>query len=348
MDQPPLDNTTDFTAHPQVFLDKDGDKLVTMVKATFVREPDGTLELAPKKQQRALRFADIPWGKPDKSSILYPADICLRKPGTDVIVVAKAYAPGGRPVPSFDVAVRVGSLQKLCRVFGLRVWQAGGSGLSPPRPVAEVEMRYDNAWGGFDDSDPADVLEEPRNPVGTGLVRDLDALTHAPAPCIEDPSEPILSARSRPPPAGIGAIGRHWEPRRRYVGTLDERWLEERAPLPPLDQDDRMNLCATPDLVATPPLAGGEEVALLNLQPGGGGTLFLLPRVGVEIEHRVKDRAPEIIRPYLDTVLIDTLANPRREDKPLTVEYVWRASIKAPRRMKDAKIIVRERKVGSA
>lgn len=345
MDQPPVDNPTDLVAHPQLILDKDGEKLITIVKATFIREADGTLEVAPKKQQRKIRFADIPWGKPEISSIRYPADICVRKPGTDVIVVAKAYAPGGKPVPSFDVAVRVGPVKKLCKVFGLRVWQSGGNGLSTPRPISEIEMRYDHAWGGFDDSDPASVVEEARNPVGVGVARDGAALTHQPAPSIEDVSQPILTAKTRPPPAGICAIGRHWEPRRRYTGTLDKKWLEERAPMPPADQDDRYNLSATPDLVASPPLKGGEEVALLNLQPGGGATTFLLPRVGVEIEFRVKDRPPEVFRPYLDTVLIDTLANPRKEDRPLTVEYVWRASVKAPRRMKDARVLVREREV---
>jgi hypothetical protein len=342
MSQPPIDNRTDFVAHPQMFVDKDGEKLVTIVKATFVRESDGTIEVAPKKQQRKIRFADIPWGDPEKSSILYPADICLRKPGTDVVVVAKAYAPGNKPVPTFDAAVRVGPLSKIVRIFGLRVWQTGGNGLSPPRPIAEMEMRYENAWGGFDDSDPANPLEEPRNPVGTGLTRDLEGLTHQPAPSIEDPAQPILTARTRPPPAGIGAIGRHWEPRRRYVGTYDERWLEERSPLPPLDQDDRMNLCATPDLVAVPPLRGGEEAALVNLERGGGTSAFLLPRVGVEIEFRMPGEPPEVVRPYLDTVIVDTLANPRREERPLTLEYVWRASVKAPPRLKDARVIVRE------
>ena len=39
-------------------------------------------------------------------------------------------------------------------------------------------------------------------------------------------------------------------------------------------------------------------------------------------------------------VVIDTLANPRKEERPLTVEYVWRASVKAPRRMKDAKVLL--------
>src|SRR5262249_42862044 len=159
----------------------------------------------------------------------------------------------------------------------------------------------------------AAILEEPRNPVGTGITRDPAGLTHKPAPCIEDVSQPILTAKTYPPPAGIGAIGRHWEPRRRYAGTLDAKWIEQRAPMPPAAQDDRFNLCATPDLVATPPRRGGEEVGLVNLQPGGGSAAFLLPRVGVEIEFRVKGRAPEVIRPYLDTVLVDTLANPRKE-----------------------------------
>ena len=345
MDQPPVDNTTDFVVHPQLFVDKDGERLVAIVKATFVRAPDLMIDVAPKKGQRKIRFADVPWGKPDKSSILYPSDVCLRKPGTDVIVVAKAHAPGGKAVPSFDVAVRVGALQKLCRVFGLRVWQSGGNGLSAPRPIAELEMRYDHAWGGIDDSDLEDVVEEARNPVGVGIARDPATLTHLPAPWIEDVSQPILTAKTRPPPAGIGAIGRSWEPRRKHAGTHDAKWLEDRAPLPPLDQDDRFNLCATPELTATPPLRGGEEAALLNLQMGGGATAFLLPRVGVEIEFRVVDRVPEICHPHLDTVLIDVLHNPRKEERPLTIEYVWRASIKAPRRMKDAKIIVREREV---
>lgn len=341
MDQPPLDNRTDFVAHPQPLVDRDGERLVVIVKATLELAADGALDVAPEERRRGVRMADVPWGDPEKSSILYPADLCVRKPGTDVIVVARAHAPGGKPVTSFDVAVQVGPLRKLARVYGLRVWQKAGEGISPPRPVASLEMRYDLAWGGVDASDPERVVEEPRNPVGLGVARDPAALTHQPAPSIEDPEEPMLSARTRPKPAGIGAIGRHWEPRRRYVGTYDARWLEERAPLPPLDQDDRVNLCATPELCATPPLAGGEEVALVNLTPGGGSTAFRLPRLAVEIAFRVAGRPAEAFRPHLDTVLIDALMD-EEPPRPLTVELVWRASVKAPRKMKDARILVRE------
>jgi hypothetical protein len=267
----------------------------------------------------------------------------VRKPGTDVIVVAEAFAPNSIPVPSFDVAVRVGHLQKLCKIFGLRVWEAGGRGISAARPIDRLQMRYDFAWGGFDDSDPKNFVEEARNPVGRGCVRDGATLTHKPAPQIEDPAALLANFKTRPPPAGIGAIGRHWEPRRRYCGTYDEAWTDERAPLPPLDQDDRGNVCASPGLWSELPLVGGEEVALLNLREGGGATRFFLPRVAIELEFTSRERGPEVVRPHLDTVIVDALE--LEPGEPIAVELVWRASIKAPRRVKDARIVIREREL---
>ncbi|EYF00239.1 DUF2169 family type VI secretion system accessory protein [Chondromyces apiculatus] len=340
MHQAALDNKTDFAVHQQVLLDTEGEKLVAIVKATF--EVDGSeVDIAPAERTRGIRFADFPWEKDAPESLAYPADVCLRKPGTDVIFVARACAPGGRAVPSFDVRVEVGPLRKSLVVFGQRLWLADGAGLSTPQPIQEIDMRYDHAWGGRDDEDPAEPLEEPRNPVGKGVTRAPEGLTHQPAPHIEDPSFPILSVRTAPPPAGIGVVGRSWEPRRRYAGTYDAAWQEFRAPLLPDDFDDRFNLCASPGLIATPPLVGGEPVRLLNLTPGGGALTFALPRVHLEIEFRVKGREPAIFTPYLDTVLFD-LYMPTPE-KPLAVEMVWRASVKAPRRLKDARVLVRER-----
>src|SRR4051812_28690985 len=207
MDPPRVDNETEFIAEPRLLMAKDGERLVMIVKATFERPLGATaLDLAPPEGQRGIRSADVPWGDPEKSSIKYPSDLCLAKPGTDVIVVAAAHAPGGKAVPSFDAGVRVGPLEKTIRVFGLRVWAANGSSLSAARPTMGVEVRYDHAWGGFDGSDPARVVEEPRNPVGMGIARDLATLTHKAAPMIEDPLHLLASVRTRPPPAGLGAI----------------------------------------------------------------------------------------------------------------------------------------------
>jgi len=344
MDAPRLDNKTDFAAQPRMLMAKDGERVVLIVKATFARRPGETvLKREPRATRRGIRGQDIPWGDPEKSSIKYPSDLCLTKPGTDVIVVTAAHAPGGRAVPSFDAGVRVGRLEKLIRVFGLRVWAANGSSLTAPRPTVGAEVRYDHAWGGLDVSDPLRPVEEPRNPVGMGIARDLSVLTHQPGPTIEDPAHPIASARTRPPPAGLGAIGRHWAPRRSFLGTYDAAWLEQRAPLLPLDHDDRSNLCASSGLTASPPLLGGEDVALLNLTPGGGSLSFRLPNVSISVRLDAKGREPETLRPYLDTVLIDTLRVPETSD--VVVELVWRAVFRRPHRMKDTRFVVTEEKI---
>jgi hypothetical protein len=339
LDLPRFDNRTEFVAQPRVLLGKDGERLVVIVKATFALQPNGEVSLVDREHRRGLRAVDVPWGEPEKSSVKYPGDLCIQKPGTDVVVVAAAHAPREKPAAWFDAGVRVGRLEKTVRYFGLRVWQDGGEGLSEPRPTTGGPLRYDDAWGGLDVSDDGPILEEPRNPVGRGVARDPRTLTHQPAPSIEDPLAPIQSFRTRPPPAGLGAIGRHWEPRRRYIGTFDAAWLETRAPLLPLDHDERANLCASPGLTATPPLVGGERIALLNLTPGGGTESLQLPRIRVAVTFSAKEREPVTLRPYLDTVLIDTLA---AGEARAVLELVWRAAFKPTRRMKDARIVVAE------
>jgi hypothetical protein len=91
------------------------------------------------------------------------------------------------------------------------------------------------------------------------------------------------------------------------------------------------------------PLRGGEEVRLLNLTAGGGAVNFALPRVSPEIEIRVKGREPALFSPHLDTVLFDNLLAPR--GAALVVEMVFRAHVPAPRRMREATIVVRERRI---
>jgi hypothetical protein len=342
MTQPRIDNRTDYAAHPQVLLDRDGEKLAVIVKATFecASPSGGELEVAPKSRRRGIRFADVPWGEPEKSSIAYPADVCLRKPATDVVVVARAHAPGGRAVPFFDAYVEVGGLRKALRIHGLRVWEADGAGLSPPRPLTQLEVRYDFAWGGFDDSNPDKPAEEARNPVGVGIACHPKSLTDKAGPQIEDPAALIRNWRTKPTPAGVGVVGRHWEPRRGYAGTFDAKWKETRMPLLPDDHDDRFNQCASPGLIADPPLVGGEEVKLLNLIPGGGPTLFVLPRIRLEIEFRPPRGRPVRVSPHVDTVLLDLLA--LLPEQPIAVELVWRAHVPAPRELDKTQVIVRE------
>lgn len=340
MNAPVIDNRTELRVHPQLLLDRNGEKLLCVVKATFEVDA-GKARLAPPARARVARAADIPWQKEKPNSLAYPADVCLRKPGTDVVVVARAETPGGRAMSSFDARVEVGALSKSITIFGRRLWLDGGSGLTDPAPTQGVEVRYDLAWGGRDESDPKNVVEEPRNPAGMGLCRDKNALTHALAPCIEDPNELISTVDTAPAPAGLSPIGRDFMPRRRYAGTYDDAWQTTRAPLLPDDFDDRYNQFASPGLFAERPLIGGEAVRLLNLTRGGGAFSFALPRISLEIEFRSQREPPQLFTPPLDTVVLDSRFAPK--DVPLVLEMIFRASIPAPRRLRQTTIVVRER-----
>lgn len=338
MDSPPLDNQTEFEAHPQLLLTKNGERLLVVVKATFeLLAPGADLTLAPGDRARPIRMSDEPWGEPEVDSVRYPSDICPAKRGTDVVVVASAYSE--RPTPELDCYVRVGPLKKAVKVYGLRVWESRGAGLSSARPFQELEIRYDYSWGGRDFEDPMKPVEESRNPAGMGVVCRSDKLTHQLAPRIEDPDHPIRSAGTKPPPAGLGVIGRSFAPRRDLAGTFDEAWQEFRCPLPPKDESDEFHQVASPGLVAQPHLRGGEECALLNMHPWGP-LQFVLPTIRLALEFHVKGRAPEVIRPPLDTVLIDAWNT--SEEKPVAVEMVWRGHVAAPRKMTDSQTIISE------
>jgi hypothetical protein len=342
MDSPPIDNQTSFAAHPQMLLGKRGEQLAVAIKATYeLSASSGRLELAPKERQRGLRLADLPWGKPESTSIKYPCDLAAVKPGTDVVVVAKGYPPTeGAPVKSFNVFVKVGELSSGLVVHGPRIWDTKGAAIAAALAATPIELRYEFAWGGRDTSNPDKLVEDTRNPVGLGVVSDLRLLTEKFAPSIEYADAPIKNATSRPEPAGFGAIARSWLPRRNYMGTYDKAWKDNRAPLLPDDEDDRFYCFASRGLHADSPLYGFEEVGLLNLLPEGQAARFWLPGVGVDVEFRMKNRDPEKQRPHLDTVLIDTLGV--EAGLPLTVELIWHASTKAPRKMLDSKTVIRK------
>lgn len=93
---------------------------------------------------------------PDHSSIIAPSDICQHKPTTDVVILGSAIAYGGQPVRELDVFVRVGPVQRTLRVFGPRVWYRGVTALTPtpPESFESQAIRWEDAFGGLDASDP--------------------------------------------------------------------------------------------------------------------------------------------------------------------------------------------------
>ncbi len=75
------------------------------------------------------------------------------KAASDVVVLGKAFGPGGRAVSERQVAVRVGHVAKRVQVLGTRFveWTASGRPrLGAPQPFTEMELAYTNAYGGVD------------------------------------------------------------------------------------------------------------------------------------------------------------------------------------------------------
>jgi hypothetical protein len=173
----------------------------------------------------------------------------------------------------------------------------------------------------------------PYNPVGVGWLEgwyaDALAVDRWPAPRIEAPGAEITAAHfdrlvrgelrageiAALVPRGLGVIAKPWQPRLARAGTLDDRWLEGRWPLMPLDFDMAYWNGAHPDMQC-PHLFGGERVELWNLLPphAAGAVLEEGPRVacrfalpGVRVGVRLgNDRDQEAwLAARIDTMVID-------------------------------------------
>jgi hypothetical protein len=263
---------------------------------------------------------DVPW--PDAKAVQVPSDYCLIKPSTDIVVAGHAVAPA--EVPEFDAMIRVDGTEGAIHVTGPRLWYSslGAWFVTPPRPVSRVPVMWDLAWGGSDLENPKRPAMERRNPIGRGVVRDLDVLEKAFAPQIEQVGRPIRSPRDNHVPAGLGAIGADFAPRQGYAGTYDDEWVATRMPRPPADFDMRFNSVAPPWLVTPKHLRGGERVQMLNL--GRPGAIeFTVPNTVYGVT-AIKDSERGELRPQLDTAvfLVDEAA----------VDLTYRVSIPQERR----------------
>lgn len=321
-----LVNETPFEAQELFLADEDGrDLLAVVVKATYAIQPNAALELA--AEQVPVNLTGTYYGDPAESSTRFAPEVAFFKTATDVVLVGHAYPsqPGARHV---DVALQVGPISKSVRVFGDRRWisSMGFERISDPAPFERMPLQWERAFGGWDltTSDPDAHRVEKRNPVGVGFrdkvlgVR-MDGI---PLPNLEDPRALIRNPADKPPPAGFGFLGPHWEPRARLAGTYDEAWQQTRMPLLPKDFDRRFFNAAPLDQITPQYLRGDEPVAIANAssEPWLSFSLPGEPPPRLTIVHR--RRADEPLRAQLDTVILDTDA--------MQVLLLWRAHTLIP------------------
>ncbi len=321
-----------------------------IVKRTYDIVPRGSLKRS--EEDRELRKIDQYYekGDPEWATVQFENDLAPFKPSVDVVVIGKAYAPEGEPVPQMLTKVQIGDREKTIMVTGDRECQYREN-LSPtfsdPVPFAEMEIRYERAYGGNDEkSIPEIPFFYPRNPLGTGVVlkNTKESVNGLALPNLEDPNDLLTPERliledperwpEQPIPQGFGWFQRNWYPRCALVGAYpafvdaDTVTPEERAGLVPKNHialakamrlpsfDARFNNGASFGLQQAS-LKGDEPIQLIGLTPEGLLT-FSLPGERPTIRLDIGNGEQQL-EAKLDTVQIRTEEG--------EVDLIWRGSL---------------------
>lgn len=321
-----LENATPFGAVAMPSMDREGrDVLLIVVGAQFVLPAPGNghPRLQPLPTQEIPSTTDEYFGEPGRSSILREGQSPYTKPATDISIRGSAHAPNGVPVTTMMVNIRVGPCGVDLQVTGDRVWQRALTRTRPsdPAPFISMPLIWERAYGGVaTSSTELRPKFEPRNPVGCGFETDVSDAIGRPVPNIEDPQELLRSVSDRPQPVGTLPLARHWQPRISHVGTYDEGWKRNRAPLWPDDLDLRFFCGAPPYLQASPHLVGGEQVLLQGVHRDGP-IRFQLPKLNFSALSLFESRRIHST-PIMDGVVLET-------DKQ-TLTLFYRAAVPAP------------------
>jgi hypothetical protein len=330
-----IDNQTPFYPVMSVLPDREGvDTLYVAVKATLMLRPK--LSLAPV--QVPVTLADEYHADPADSSLKQVSELHIGKPGTDVLLLGRAWAPEGQPVAQTWVRVAVAERQKTIRVFGDRSWRSDGTP-SAPEPFEAMPLVWERAFGGVH-ALPDRVLFEERNPVGVGFAgkRSAEELAGQPVPNLEDSATSLEQLGQLCTPACFAPSAPHWLPRRAFAGTYDERWQRSRAPYLPADFDPRFLSCAAAELTFGRYLQGNEPVEVQGATPDGP-IAFSLPVANLEVEVKIGgalERPPV----NLETVLLEPDEN--------RLCLTWRAALRCDRQvLKIERVTVSRRRAGA-
>jgi hypothetical protein len=341
-------------SYPHVLLpahDPQGaDIMAAIAKRSYHIMPDG--RCVPADEQDPLVTVDQYYdGKdPVSASCLFESDYVPFKPFTDVVVIGKAHAPAGTAARRVDVSLSIGNVTKTIAVFGSRrcAFSNGQTLFSEPEPFTEMEIRFENAYGGVDlvsyGADGAMIY--PRNHIGKGFVvrASHEAIEGLELPNLEDPQrllapetlafERMEEWQNQPMPQGLGWYGKLWYPRSSFagvmpaymqlhdqiqealLGTVPEEHVElfKRFKLPMLDF--RFFNGAVPGL-ALRYLQGGEVLRLTGMDPRGPVAVELPApdlRIGIDLGDG----------PQFPEVVLHTVAVLKEENR---LYLVWRAAL---------------------
>lgn len=295
---------------------------------------------------------DKHWDDPMNSSVKFESDFVPWKIATDVVLNGKVYAPNGRPEATVMASVQVGTVQKQVLVTGDRkaVFTGGLPSFGDPIAFAEMDLRYERAYGGADIySDRKLPCLYARNPVGKGFaIRNIrETVDGLELPNLEDPNDPLSPERlccghfmhweRQPMPQSFGWVPKPWQPRASLAGVMPaDREMERElrslySQAIPAGQRALYEQTKLPDMnfaffngasqgLALPFLQGDEQLSTVNLTPEGQFDFILpgeKPRIGLDIGNGLQE--PDVL---LQTVML------RFEERK--VDLVWRGAVPYP------------------
>ncbi len=300
---------------------------------------------------RSDRYYDD--GDPQWSCVQQESELVPFKPFTDVVILADAHAPGGRPTLQMPVSVSVRTRTKTLRVIGDRTCRFRAKGhpvFTEPKPFTRMEIRFDRAYGGHDSiSMPQTPFSYPRNDRGCGFVlaNVREKVEGLMLPNIEDPAEVLLPDsllvgdayrwNDMPLPEGFGWLQRGWYPRCSYAGSMpafvhpDQVMREEALNLVPRGQvalsrqlklpsyHPRFHNGASNGLVFDS-LEGSEPMRLSGMNRDGDLSFKLpgeVPQISLDI-----GSGETGLQPFLHTVCV-------RAERA-QVDLIWRGALVHP------------------
>jgi hypothetical protein len=249
---------------------------------------------------------------PLSSSKLHASDLCAWKPGSQITMTARAYAPKGRPVRELTASIQTQDRIYSARVYGDRTIQCDRKSLHLSIPAFFVEQRMDlgRSFGGFSHGMPY-----PPNPIGTGfhLRKTAKELANTPLPCVEDPKHPLaLLHLNIDKPADWKYL-----PKPRHFGFLPSQFYPRNKYLKGMHPNPRGYFTAPEGLCFERHMEPGEEIILKNCHRHHAQLVIALPRANPSAWIRINGR--EFAKSMnMQDVHIDCMKE--------TLTILWRAS----------------------
>lgn len=236
-----------------------------------------------------------------------PIDMVMPKGEAEFVVCGNAHSPTGKPVTQLDAGAQVGKVSKVIRVFGDRQWYYGELSLfkvTAPEAFTSMPLGYDKAFGSPDYG--FNTLGQGYNPNSFAF---LYGERTAPMPNLEYPQQPVNSHRKKYMPASLGPMDIMWQQRSKWVGTYDEKWIQNSFPNLADDADMRVHNVAAEDQRTTGYWQGGEPFQLRALHPEYPEICGTLPdfRVKAMLQMEAGEQADQEIRHQAVNMDADTV-----------------------------------------